>query len=82
MSYFWTSLAQHASLSPQRYARDADALGVDQKILRLRYGEFLGEEFENGAPHADEHQQEKAAPGGLGRAEDVLAEFGHEFIVS
>lgn len=71
-------LAQHASLSPQRYARDADALGVDQKILRLRYGEFLGEEFENGAPHDDEHRQETAAPDGLGRAEDVLAEFGHE----
>ncbi|WP_295680559.1 hypothetical protein [uncultured Nevskia sp.] len=71
-------LAQQATLSPQRYARDADALGVDQKILRLRYGEFLGEEFENGAPHDDEHQPEKAAPDGLGRAEDVLAEFGHE----
>ncbi|WP_022977281.1 hypothetical protein [Nevskia ramosa] len=71
-------LAQHATLSPQRYARDADALGVDQKILRLRYGEFLGEEFENGAPHDDEHQPEKAAPDGLGHAEDVLAEFGHE----
>lgn len=69
-------LAQHASLSPQRYARDADALGVDQKILRLRYGEFLGEEFENGAPHEEGH--EAAAPAGLGRAEDVLAEFGHE----
>lgn len=67
-------LAQHASLSRERYAHDADALGVDQKILRLRYGEFLGEEFENGAPHDDEH----GPADGLGHAEDVLAEFGHE----
>ncbi len=69
-------IAARPSISADQLQEDADTLGVDQKILRLRYGEFLGEEFENGAPH--EGEAAAAAPAGFGREENVLAEFGHE----
>ncbi len=39
----------------------SDSIGVDQKILRLRYGQFLGEEFESGRGRApadsDDHEE-------------------------
>jgi hypothetical protein len=36
-------------LPPDEFTKRADAIGVDQRILRLRYGQFLGEESEGGA---------------------------------
>lgn len=36
-------------LPPEDFIKRADAIGVDQRILRLRYGQFLGEESEGGA---------------------------------
>jgi len=39
------------SLSADEFVKRSDAIGVDQRILRLRYGQFLGEESE-GAPKA------------------------------
>lgn len=42
-------LAQKPRLSADTYVERSDAIGVDQRLLRLRYGQFLGEESE-GAP--------------------------------
>jgi hypothetical protein len=42
-------LAQRSKLSADEFTQRSDAIGVDQRILRLRYGQFLGEESE-GAP--------------------------------
>ncbi|NYF37079.1 hypothetical protein [Stenotrophomonas sp. JAI102] len=36
-------------LPAEAFVKRADAIGVDQRILRLRYGQFLGEESEGGA---------------------------------
>ncbi len=36
-------------LPPDEFTKRADAIGVDQRILRLRYGQFLGEESEGAA---------------------------------
>src|SRR5690606_23050318 len=44
-------IAQRRSLDAERFVLRADAIGVDQRILRLRYGQFLGEESE-GQPEA------------------------------
>ena len=44
-------LAQRSKLSGDEFTRRSDAIGVDQRILRLRYGQFLGEESE-GAPRS------------------------------
>lgn len=39
-------IAQKDTLSTERFKELANNIGIDQKILRLRYGQFLGEEFE------------------------------------
>lgn len=63
-------VAARPILPPDVFARHSDAIGVDQKLLRLRYGQFLGEEFEpelSGAPagpgSVDEHGH--ASAGGI-----------------
>lgn len=44
-------LAQQRQLDAESFLKRSDAIGVDQRLLRLRYGQFLGEEAE-GAPKA------------------------------
>ncbi len=47
-------LAARATLDRDTFVARSDTIGVDQKILRLRYGQFLGEEFESNAGGAAE----------------------------
>ncbi len=77
-------IAQKPDLAAQAFLQRSDAIGVDQKILRLRYGQFLGEESEGHAEAAVEggqaapdsqlgalaglHGAEEHAPAGSGRA--------------
>jgi hypothetical protein len=42
-------IRQRRQLPAEAFVKRADAIGVDQRILRLRYGQFLGEESEGGA---------------------------------
>ena len=42
-------IAQQRRLDADTFVKRSDAIGVDQRLLRLRYGQFLGEESE-GAP--------------------------------
>jgi len=41
-------LKQRRALPADRFAKRSDEIGVDQRILRMRYGQFLGEEAEGG----------------------------------
>lgn len=41
-------IAQKASLDKKEFVLRSNDIGIDQKVLRLRYGQFLGEEFESG----------------------------------
>jgi hypothetical protein len=56
-------LADKPALDDAKFLARSDAIGVDQKILRLRYGQFLGEESEGHAEaaidagHADANSQ-------------------------
>lgn len=42
-------LKEKGRLAPDEFVERSDGIGVDQRLLRLRYGQFLGEESE-GAP--------------------------------
>lgn len=42
-------IAQKKALKSQVYNSTSNEIGYDQKLLRLRYGQYLGEEFESGA---------------------------------
>lgn len=46
-------LDERDSLDDSQFHRRCQALGLDQKALRLRYGQFLGEEAESGTSAAD-----------------------------
>lgn len=70
-------LLEQKKLSKDTFEVRSDTIGVDQRILRLRYGQFLGEESEGGRAsgqtnpaskenpqaHADEHAHEEDEPG-------------------
>jgi hypothetical protein len=47
-------LKERDSLSPEKFKNLSNDLGVDQKLLRLRYGKFLGEESESDINPAEE----------------------------
>ena len=64
-------IRQRRSLAADDFIKRSDAIGVDQRILRLRYGQFLGEESEGAqkapptsdlptsdAPTADAHDHD------------------------
>jgi hypothetical protein len=72
-------ITQRGKWSAARFTDRSDAIGVDQRLLRLRYGQFLGEEAEDvedpAAGGHDDHADEPAAQPGAAAA--VLEEFGH-----
>ncbi|MDP1698006.1 MAG: hypothetical protein Q8L45_09515 [Xanthomonadaceae bacterium] len=85
-------IAERAQLSKATFVDRSDAIGVDQRILRLRYGQFLGEETEvNERPpqaddsnetasdpgHGDPDHDHDAEPAQLGDDVAVVAQFGH-----
>lgn len=85
-------LKQKPKLAAERYLQKSDALGVDQRILRLRYGQFLGEEAEDGPalPTADAggHEEDTGDHAGhdhpapapattFGQDVDLLEAYGH-----
>ncbi len=79
-------LAERSRLASERYLERSDEIGVDQRILRLRYGQFLGEEADDkpslGAEpgkhsdHDDDHGEEKTEHA-FGDATSVVEAFGH-----
>lgn len=64
-------LKDRKKMSQQQFNSTSNELGYDQKVLRLRYGQFLGEEFEGaiGKSEADDHDGESS--------ENVMEQFGH-----
>ncbi len=71
-------LAERKKYTAENFAIQSDTIGVDQRILRLRYGQFLGEEAEDANKEHDEHADE--APGKAATANDsqsILEQYGH-----
>ncbi len=71
-------IAERPKLSEDRFVAKSDALGVEQKILRLRYGQFLGEEFENGGAHDAPASAKKDTKDGDGEHADETGEHAHD----
>jgi hypothetical protein len=59
-------LGERRGLAAATVDTRSDGIGVDQRILRLRYGQFLGEESESGRP--------AATPDAVSRARAVTAD--------
>jgi hypothetical protein len=86
-------LQDRLQLAESEFKRRSQNLGLDQQSLRMRYGQFLGEEFTNqiGFPaagetelqpeHGDEHESAgmTSNPGGeKAGAEQIIDQFAHK----
>jgi hypothetical protein len=75
-------IADRAVLSEAEFRERANNLGVDQQLLRQRYGQFLGEEAESDAP-LEEHfegdgHDHGPAPEVPQTPEEIVTRFGHQ----
>jgi hypothetical protein len=70
-------LKERASLSDAEFKSRSNDLGADQKMLRLRYGKFLGEESETniGGEHEDDHD---AKPVEFGNVQGIMDQYAHK----
>lgn len=66
-------LTEKSSIRKKEFDDRSNNLAHDQKVLRLRYGQFLGEEFESGIAE-NTAPEEDAAPTS---DEEVLEKYGH-----
>lgn len=84
-------IASRPRLAADRFLSRSDAIGDDQRLLRMRYGQFMGEESGGGATaamptndaeetsHEAEagHEHQEAASSVFGALGDITAEVGH-----
>jgi hypothetical protein len=63
-------------ITKKEFDSRSNELGYDQKVLRLRYGQFLGEEAESGIGLAETHAEEEHDQNE--KPEDMIKEFGHQ----
>jgi hypothetical protein len=78
-------LAQRGKLDAEHYLKRSDEIAVDQRILRMRYGQFLGQETAEapkspastaGADQSDTSAASASAAGDRSGADSVIATFG------
>lgn len=78
-------LKEWPSISLNSAKERSNSLGTDQKLLRLRYGKFLGEEFESGGgdedghEHEEEHSHEEIP---IGDAKAMMDQYAHKHDVA
>ena len=69
-------LKEKSSISKEEFNQRSNELGFDQKALRLKYGQFIGEEADSGLDIENEVEADPdlTQPGQV----DVLSDFGHD----
>ncbi len=68
-------LREKKKLTKHQFNSTSNELGYDQKVLRLRYGQFLGEEAESGIALAAVHEAEGGDD--ADEDDDPIKKFGH-----
>lgn len=74
-------LKEQESLSTVEFKNRSNALGIDQKLLRLRYGKFLGEEAETeiGGDHDhDDGHDHGEAEEKFGDVQAIMDKYAHK----
>jgi hypothetical protein len=74
-------LKDRSTLTAEQFNNKSNDLGIDQRLLRLRYGKFLGEENNTsiGEKHEGEeegHEEEHEAP--FGDVEAIMDQYAHK----
>jgi hypothetical protein len=70
-------LVEQKKITKHQFNSTSNELGYDQKVLRLRYGQFLGEEFENSIGESN-LAEETEDENGEKKEEDILSKYGHK----
>jgi len=66
------------TISVENFNKKSSDLGVDQKLLRLRYGKFLGEENETEIGEDHDHQSAQSDPSDFSNADKILDQYSHK----
>ncbi len=64
------------TISVENFNKKSSDLGVDQKLLRLRYGKFLGEE--NESEIGEDHHPALSDPSDFSNADKILDQYSHK----
>jgi hypothetical protein len=79
-------LKEQATIPDQQFKVKSNEIGIDQKLLRLRYGKFLGEESETeiGADHdhEDEDHNDKGSEEKFGDVKATMDKYAHKHDVA
>ncbi len=72
-------LKEKSKITKKEFESRSNELAHDQKVLRLRYGQFLGEEFETGIVHEEstDHHEEDDHDHDEEDEDDLTKKFGH-----
>jgi hypothetical protein len=76
-------LKERSAIQDQQFKNRSNEIGIDQKLLRLRYGKFLGEESETeiGADHDHEdgdHDEKATADVKFGDVKSIMDQYAHK----
>ncbi|HZY80244.1 MAG TPA: hypothetical protein VFE50_12020 [Cyclobacteriaceae bacterium] len=71
-------LAEQKKITKQQFNSTSNELGYDQKVLRLRYGQFLGEEFETSIGESAAEEEVEEDKDHDEKDEDILKKYGHQ----
>lgn len=66
------------SISDEDFKNRSNNLGIDQKLLRLRYGKFLGEETDKAIGEAHEEHTAAEESAAFGDAEKIMDAYAHK----
>jgi hypothetical protein len=72
-------LKEQGAISTEEFKNKSNALGMDQKLLRLRYGKFLGEESETAIGGDHDHDEGEEHPTvAFGDVQALMDEYAHK----
>lgn len=73
-------IRERKAITKKEFSFRSNELGYDQKVLRLRYGQFLGEEAESAIGPVENHTEtdHDEEDGENKKPEDMMKEFGHQ----
>jgi hypothetical protein len=72
-------LKEQGTLTAEEFKNKINALGMDQKLLRLRYGKFLGEESETAIGGEHDHEEgDEHKEAAFGDVQALMDEYAHK----
>ncbi|SFH19233.1 DUF4175 family protein [Pedobacter insulae] len=72
-------LKEQGTLALEEFKNRSNSLGMDQKLLRLRYGKFLGEESETAIGGEHDHEEgEEHTTAAFGDVKALMDEYAHK----